>query len=344
MAATLARDIMTRNVVTATLDMPADEIARLLLEHRISALPVIDSGGAPVGIVSEGDLIGRNESSREARRDWWLTMLAEGEELNPDFVASIHAEPRRARDIMSSPVISVDETTNASEIARLLIQYGIKRVPVVREGRLVGIVSRANLLPVLASLAIGAPPPAKPGSGLPGFVSRAFIGLDEHFHASGEKSAATAPGAGHVAPIASGFTMADFRGLAGDFKHTREARESAAQREAAERRSNHVKALVAEHIDDGVWQNILQRAREAAEHGAKEFLLLSFPSGLCSDGGREINAPLPGWPKTLRGEAAEIYLRWERDLKPRGFHLAARVLDFPGGMPGDIGLFLVWGE
>jgi hypothetical protein len=65
---------------------------------------------------------------------------------------------------------------------------------------------------------------------------------------------------------------------------------------------------------------------------------------LCTDGGRPVNAPLPGWPETLRGEAGEIYLRWKRDLKPSGFHLVARVLDFPGGMPGDIGLFLVWGE
>jgi hypothetical protein len=102
--------------------------------------------------------------------------------------------------------------------------------------------------------------------------------------------------------------------------------------------------LVQEHIDEESWRRLLHQAREAAELGAKEFLLLRFPSGLCSDGGREINAPLPEWPKTLRGEAAEIYLRWERDLKPRGFHLAARVLDFPGGMPGDVGLFLVWGE
>jgi hypothetical protein len=67
-----------------------------------------------------------------------------------------------------------------------------------------------------------------------------------------------------------------------------------------------------------------------------------FPSQLCSDRGRAINVSEPDWPATLCGEAAEIYLRWEHDLKPSGFHLAARVLDFPGGMPGDIGLFLVW--
>jgi hypothetical protein len=73
-------------------------------------------------------------------------------------------------------------------------------------------------------------------------------------------------------------------------------------------------------------------------------MLLRFPSQLCSDGGRAINVTEPDWPATLRGEAAEIYLRWERHLKPHGFHLTARVLEFPGGMPGDIGLFLSWGQ
>lgn len=73
-------------------------------------------------------------------------------------------------------------------------------------------------------------------------------------------------------------------------------------------------------------------------------MLLSFPSALCADGGRAINSEQPEWPQTLRGEAAELYLRWERDLKPLGFPLIARVLDFPGGMPGNIGLFLNWSE
>ena len=72
-------------------------------------------------------------------------------------------------------------------------------------------------------------------------------------------------------------------------------------------------------------------------------MLLRFPSQLCSDGGRAINVPDPDWPKSLRGEPAELYLRWEHDLKPQGFHLQAQILEFPGGYPGDIGLFLVWG-
>jgi hypothetical protein len=73
-------------------------------------------------------------------------------------------------------------------------------------------------------------------------------------------------------------------------------------------------------------------------------MLLRFPAPLCSDGGRSINSNRPEWPETLRGEAAELYLRWEHDLRPHGFRLAARVLDFPDGMPGDIGLFLNWAQ
>jgi hypothetical protein len=160
----------------------------------------VDDSGAPIGMVSEGDLIGRDEAAREARRDWWLALLAEGAALNEDFLASLRSPKGTARDVMSAPVVTVDEDTPLDEIARLLGSYRIKRVPVVRDGRIVGIVSRA------------------------------------------------------------------------------------------------------------------------------------------------VNAPQPDWPKTLRGEAAELYLRWERDLKPHGFGLAARVLDFPGGMPGDVGLFLVGGE
>ena len=71
--------------------------------------------------------------------------------------------------------------------------------------------------------------------------------------------------------------------------------------------------------------------------------MLRFPAKLCSDNGRAINVPEPDWPATLRGEAAETYLRFERELKPLGFHLIARVLDFPAGFIGDIGLFLHWG-
>jgi hypothetical protein len=88
----------------------------------------------------------------------------------------------------------------------------------------------------------------------------------------------------------------------------------------------------------------LHGAREAAEGARRNSCCCVFPRDRSVDQGRAINAPLPDWPKTLRGEAAEIYLRWERELKPRGFHLTARSLDYPNGVPSDIGLFLGWSE
>ena len=132
----IARDVMTRDVVSVTSDTPVRKIALLLVKNRISAVPVVDSSGAPIGIVSEGDLIGRREAEREARQDWWLTTLAEGEAVNPEFLASLRLN-YPARDVMSAPVITVGEETSLAEI------------PVVRDGRIVGIVSRADLVRAL---------------------------------------------------------------------------------------------------------------------------------------------------------------------------------------------------
>jgi len=146
-----ARDVMTSTVTTAGPDTPISEVARLLGEHGISALPVVDEAGAPLGMVSEGDLIGRDEEDRRTRRDWWLTLLAEGETLHPDFLASLRPLQRRARDVMTTPLVTIAEETGVGEIARLLTAYRIKRLPVLRDGRIVGIVSRADLVHALAA-------------------------------------------------------------------------------------------------------------------------------------------------------------------------------------------------
>jgi len=81
-----------------------------------------------------------------------------------------------------------------------------------------------------------------------------------------------------------------------------------------------------------------------AQKGADEHLLLRFPSEICSDHGRAVNAPDPSWPTTLRGLAAQVFMRWKNELRSHGFGLHARVLEFPDGLPGDIGLFLAWGR
>src|SRR5215471_14566226 len=145
-----AHDVMNSAVVAVRRDTSINDIAKTLREHRISAVPVIDEAGSPLGMVSEGDLIGRDEPDREARLDWWLTLLAEGEALNPEFLASIHGPERRAHDVMTAPVVTVGEETEIDAIARLLTAHRIKRVPVLRDGRIVGIVSRADLVRALA--------------------------------------------------------------------------------------------------------------------------------------------------------------------------------------------------
>lgn len=332
-----ARDVMTRDVAAATPDTPVRKIAALLLQRGISAMPIVDESGVPVGMVSEGDLVGRGEREREARRDWWLALLAEGTELNADFLAGLRRPEAKAREVMSAPVVTVEEDTDPRDIARLLTRYRIKRVPVVRDGHIVGIVSRADLLRALAT-----PEPrpiqgetVKPGHDLFAWVDRHFHG---DRHAEGPSPAMPRPGDG--APVRA----ENFRSLVRDYEHQEARHQDEARRVAAEQRRQQAKELIDRHVSDDNWRTLLHQARQAAEHGQKELLLLRFPHELLSDGGRAINATEADWPQTLRGEAAEIYLRWERELKPCGFGMAARVLDFPGGMPGDIGLFLVWGE
>jgi CBS domain-containing protein len=331
-----ARDVMTSEVVAARADTPTRDVAQLLLDNHISAVPVIDEDGAPIGMVSEGDLVGRDERERQERRDWWLALLAENGSLSPEFLATLRRPVSTAGEIMSSPVVTVDEDTDTVEIARLLQTYRIKRVPVVRDAHLVGIVSRANLLRALVDE--DADRGAKPKAGL---LAGALAGLDRHFEHRHDGGTPRAPAA--VPPDDTGFTVADFRRLVADHEAQEVQHREEMRRSAAEQRRRKVTELTDRHMYDEGWRHLMHEARVAAEHGEKECMLLHFPSQLCGDRGRAINMAEPGWPATLRGEAAELYLRWERDLKPQGFHLVARVLEFPGGMPGDIGLFLVWG-
>ncbi len=324
----IARDLMTTEVVSVGPDTPAREIARVLAEHRISGVPVVDGTGAPIGMVSEGDLVMRDEADRVMRPDWWLTLLAEGEAAVGELIDALAPVGRTARDIMSTPIITVGEATDVADIARLLATYRIKRVPVVEDGRIVGIVSRADLVRAMAT------EPPKPAAPRHRPEARSSAPIAAH----------PAPTPQPEQPANGAFTVREFRLMVEQAKQEAAARQKAAHKAAEEFRLNVVKTLIDHHVTDEVWQDTLRRMRSAAERGEKEFMLLRFPSELCSDGGRAVNAPEPDWPSTLRGEAAEFYLRWQRDLKPLDFRLTARVLDFPGGFPGDLGLFLTWGE
>lgn len=139
-----AADVMTADVVSVGPETEISEIAQLLATNRISAVPVVDAGGKVLGMVSEGDLVCR--AAGERCRSWWLSLLAD---RSAEFVR-VHGT--RARDVMTGDVISVGKDVTLSEIAHILESHSIKRVPVVEDGQLVGIVSRADVLRGLASL------------------------------------------------------------------------------------------------------------------------------------------------------------------------------------------------
>lgn len=143
------RDIMTSQVVSVALETTVDQIVALMLKHRISALPVLDDKGAIVGIVSEGDLMRRVEGANTQARSWWLSLFSRDEDTAADFVK---LRGRYAKDVMTRDVKTVGPHTPVGEAARLLERHRIKRVPVVENGALVGLVSRANLLRGLAAL------------------------------------------------------------------------------------------------------------------------------------------------------------------------------------------------
>jgi CBS domain-containing protein len=152
-----AMDVMTTDVITVDPDSTVQALATLLAERGISGAPVVDASGRLVGIVSEGDLLHRAEIGtarrhRERRRSWWLDHFAS--ELAREYIKS---HGRTVKDIMTRDVVSVTEDTDLGEVAALLEAKRIKRVPVTRDGKVIGIISRANLVRALAA-AKGAPP------------------------------------------------------------------------------------------------------------------------------------------------------------------------------------------
>ena len=142
-----AKNIMTTNVITVGPDTPILEIATLLSKHGISAVPVINQHDQVVGIVSEGDLVPTLKSRHGPRRSWWLELFGDQNKPNND---GRHLDRETAKDVMTRDVISADYFSTIPSIAELLEKNHIKRVPVINHGKLIGIVSRANLVQFLA--------------------------------------------------------------------------------------------------------------------------------------------------------------------------------------------------
>lgn len=147
-----ASDVMTKSVLCVTLDATVREVARTMIREKISGLPVVNEDNLLVGIVTEGDLLRRAEAGTGRSRPHWLEFLVGSQKLASEYVA---AHSQRVADVMSRNVAAVSEDAPLQDIVAIMERKGIKRVPVVCEGRVVGIVSRANLLRAVAE------PPAR---------------------------------------------------------------------------------------------------------------------------------------------------------------------------------------
>lgn len=98
------------------------------------------------------------------------------------------------------------------------------------------------------------------------------------------------------------------------------------------------------HLTEEEMAEMRRKIRHAVDNGLFEVMLLRFPSALCTDKGRAVNNALPNWPDTLPGKARDLYEAWDQWARPAGYHLRAYIIDFPGGMPGDVGMFVNWAE
>jgi CBS domain-containing protein len=152
-----ARDVMTPRVISIETDAPIMRAMRLMLQNRISGLPVIGSKGELVGMVTEGDFLRRGEIGTQRRRNRWLEFLIGPGRLADEYV---HARGRKVEEVMTREPITVTEDTPLDEVVRLMERHRIKRLPVVRGDKLIGIITRANIMHALVSFAteIKAPP------------------------------------------------------------------------------------------------------------------------------------------------------------------------------------------
>jgi len=252
-----------------------------------------------------------------------------------------NALERPVSEVMSAPLITVSPKASAREIAEAFQAHRIKRLPVLDEERLVGVVSRADLLRLVDSLPAASPARPGDGAGLLGFLESMIGGASLRGVPERPTQSAQAPEeAKDTEP--SALSADAFRDAVRACKAESLDQRQAIKREAQLERQRQVKVLLDQHLSGDQWTKMLDQAKLAARSGEHEFMMLRFPSDLCSDGGRKIDVAEEGWEGTLRGEAAEVYSRWRTELQPRGFGLSARIVSYEDGIVGDIALYLTW--
>ncbi len=330
-------EYMTAPAVTILPEASARSAAEIMLRLRVSGLPVVDAQGRPLGVVSESDFRFADAATRQRQRDAFVQILSGGQDMAKNYLDTLERESESVRQIMAGPAICVDAAATVDEAAALMGGQRIKRLPVLRDGTVVGVVTRADLLRFFAP---EAPPPARP-------VTPDFFEAAVEQARSGKSGKIGKPGADAAAPppsAAVSVTAAELKGLVAEYERGKLRVHDEAQRQGKEKRAEQVKLLLKSRFTDPEMTQLLSQAREAARRGESGVPALVFPAALCTDGGRAINLPDPDWPASLQGKAADFFRRWDKELRPLGFALSARIVSFPDGFPGDAELALVWGR
>ncbi len=331
-----AGDAMTSPVVTVGPDDSARAAAKEMLRLHVSGLPVVDRDGRPLGVVSESDFRFSDAITRQRQREAWVEILAGGQDIAAEYLDALERAGETVRQVMSRPGLFVDEQASLSEVADLMTAHRVKRVLVTREDKLVGVITRADLLRFFA------PDFGRPATPVTAEALEAACNYIRPGVAKPRPPASPAPA---PAPVPEGaITAASLKELVNAFERNKSKMREDALRLAHEKRDDVVRKLLAEKFTDGELAHLVALAREAASRGEAGVAALVFPAALCNDDGRMINLPDPEWPRSLCGKAADFYRRWDKELRPLGFGLSARIATFPDGFPGDVELSLVWGR
>ena len=170
-----AHQIMTHRIISVTPETSIADAAEIMLTNHISGLPVLNASGELVGIVSEGDFLRRSEIGTQRKRPRWLQFFTSTGRLADDFVAE---RGRRVEDVMTRDHVTVHEEARLEELVALMERRGVKRLPVLRNGQLVGIVTRSNLLQAVAGLAKEIPDPTADDDHIQARLLRTFDAAD----------------------------------------------------------------------------------------------------------------------------------------------------------------------
>ena len=324
------RDAMDRSTVPVRPGDSACHAAEIMLKLRVSGLPVVDAENRPIGVVSESDFRYADAAERAKHREAWIRYISEGQAMSPAYLEMLECEADQVSRIMASPALCIDEEASLVEAAEKLAEHRLRRLVVTRDGKVTGVVSRSGLLRFFAPQRQTARPLPTPDE------------FEAAIEAAGLPAKQPKPA---PAPAPEGVVSAvELKRLVSEHERRRAELKSDAARQGDAKRNEAVKLLLRAKFTDAEMTHLLGNAFEAARRGETACVAITFPAALCADGGRAINLPSPDWPASLRGKAADFFLRWESELKPLGYALSSRIASFPDGFPGDAEISLVWGR